>query len=221
MRPFAAIPCAVGLLASPAVAQVPAKVEALGAALSTCMNPDVSATPRVSACNVIFRVTTGSASRATILWYRADAKLAAGDYSGAITDADQANALLPDNVDVLNAQCWSRAVANRDLDKARATCNRSLQKEKSAAALDSRGLVGLRQGRWRDAWEDYSAALSANPAMTVAQYGRGLAALALGRTEDGEKDIREAAQAAEPFRRMGLTPEVMKRKAKASQTPGP
>jgi tetratricopeptide (TPR) repeat protein len=185
------------------------------------MNPDITATPRVTACNVIFRVTAGSAGRATILWYRADAKLAAGDHAGAIADADQANALLPDNADVLNAQCWSRAVANRDLDKARAACNRSLQKEKSGAALDSRGLVSLRQGRWLDAWNDYDDAMSVNPSMTVALYGRGLAALALGKTEEGERDIRDARAAAQIYARLGLTPELMKRKARANQTPGP
>jgi tetratricopeptide (TPR) repeat protein len=174
------------------------------------MNPGAPAARRVAACTAVLKVTNGAAGKAALLWYRTDARLIAGDHDGAIADADQAEALMPGHPDVLNAQCWSRAVANRELERARAACDLSLEMERSAAALDSRGLVGLRQGRWRDAWEDYNSAFSADPSITVSLYGRGLAALALGRTAEGESDIGRASSAAEEFRRLGLTPEIMK-----------
>lgn len=202
--------------AGPAVAQVPATVEALGHALSTCMNHGALARERVPACNAIFRVTRGNASRAEILWYRTEARVYAGDAMGAIADADVAAKLLPDNPDMLNARCWSRAVANHDLETARAACDRALAMDRSPAALDSRGLVGLRQEKWREAWADYDAALSIDPSLAMAQYGRGLAALAMGRTSQGEADIRRGASAAAEYRRYGLTPEVVTGRRAAS-----
>jgi tetratricopeptide (TPR) repeat protein len=193
--------------------QAPANVEALGRALSTCMNHGAPARQRVAACNAIYKVTAGNAGRAAILWYRTEARVFAGDAAGAIADADAAEKLLPGNADMLNARCWSRAVANRELETARAACDRSLQTDKSPAALDSRGLLGLRQGRWREAWADYNAALAINPTMVGSLYGRGLAALALGQTAEGEADIAKAAGAAREFKHYGLTPEAVKAKA--------
>lgn len=216
VRVVAAILGAAGLYVSPAVAQqVPAKVEALGHALSICMNHGALAKDRVSACNAIYRVTGGNASRAAILWYRTEARVFAGDAAGAIADADAAARLLPNNADMLNARCWSRAVANRELDAARAACDKSLELDKSPAALDSRGLLGLRQGRWREAWADYNAAVAANPALTGSLYGRGLAALAMGRMAEGEADIAKAMDAAREYRHYGLTPETIKAKAES------
>lgn len=213
VRVFSAILCVCGLCASPAGAQAPPKVEALGHALSTCMNHGAPARQRVSACNAIYKVTAGKAGQAAILWYRTEARVFAGDAAGAIADADAAAKLLPDNADMLNAKCWSRAVANSELEIARAACDRSLEMDRSPAALDSRGLLGLRQGRWREAWADYDAALAVNPMLVGSLYGRGLAALAMGRVAEGEADLAKAASAAAEFRRYGLTPEAMKARA--------
>jgi tetratricopeptide (TPR) repeat protein len=215
VRVIAAILGAAGLCVGPAAAQqVPANVEALGYALSTCMNHGASAKARVAACNAIYKVTVGGASQAAILWYRTEARVFAGDAAGAIADADAAAKLLPNNADMLNAKCWSRAVANRELDAARAACNKSLEMDRSPAALDSRGLLGLRQGRWREAWADYNAAVAANPSLTGSVYGRGLAALAMGRIAEGEADLAKAASAAAEYGRYGLTPEMIKAKAR-------
>jgi tetratricopeptide (TPR) repeat protein len=150
-----------------------------------------------------------------LLFHQSDARLGAGEYDAAISDADQAAALLGENRDVLNAQCWTRAVANRELDKARAACDASLAMEVRPAVLDSRGLVNLREGKWQLAWDDYDAAFTADPTMTVSLFGRGLAALALGRTRDGEADLKRSATAAQEFARYGLTPSAMKAHASA------
>jgi hypothetical protein len=71
-------------------------------------------------------------------------------------------------------------------------------------------LVGLRQGRWQHAWDDYNEAVTADAGMMGSLYGRGLAALGLGRTAEGEADIAKAQAAAGEFADLGLTPEVVK-----------
>ncbi len=170
---------------------------------------------RAAACTLAYGLATDDTERAALLWHRSDARLRTGDHDGAIADADAAAQMLPDHADVLNAQCWSRAVAYRELEFAREVCNRSLALRETPGAFDSRGLLGLREARWREAYVDYSEAFRRNPLMTGSLYGRGLAALALGLTTEGEADIARAGSAAAEFARYGLTPEVMMAKAAA------
>ena len=170
---------------------------------------------RISACSAGSPLAPSEAERGLLLFYRSDARLGAGEYDGAINDADQAAVLLGENRDVLNAQCWTRAVANRELDRARAACDASLALGAHPAVLDSRGLVNLREGKWQEAWDDYDAAFTADPVLSGSLYGRGLAALALGKTSDGEADLKRAASVAQEFARYGLTPSVMKAHAAA------
>jgi lipoprotein NlpI len=98
---------------------------------------------------------------------------------------------------------------------ARSACDASLALELRPPVLDSRGLVNLREGKWQAAWDDYDAAFTADPKMTGSLYGRGLAALALGRTTQGQADLKRAASVAAEFTRYGLTPDVMKAHAAA------
>jgi tetratricopeptide (TPR) repeat protein len=165
---------------------------------------------RISACAAGNPLAPTDAERGMLLFFQSDARLGAGEYDAAISDADRAAALLGENRDTLNAQCWTRAVANRELDLARLACDASLALGARPAVLDSRGLVNLREGKWQAAWEDYDAAFTEDPALTVSLYGRGLSALALGRNQEGEADIKRAATAAPEFARYGLTPSVMK-----------
>lgn len=180
-----------------------------------CSDVHLDPHTRLSACAAGDALAPTEAERGVLLFYQSDARLVAGEYDAAISDADQAAALLGENRDVLNAQCWTRAVANRELDKARVACDASLAMEARPAVLDSRGLVNLREGKWQAAWDDYDAAFTADPMMTGSLYGRGLAALALGRSEDGEADLKRAASAAQEFARYGLTPPTMKAHALA------
>ena len=53
-------------------------------------------------------------------------------------------------------------------------------------------MVGLKQGRFQDAWNDYDAAVRINPNGASWVYGRGIAALRLGRTEEARADIARA-----------------------------
>lgn len=134
-----------------------------------------------------------------------------GDYERAIADYDRAALLSPENADTQNNRCWTRALANRDLEVARAACDEALRLEpNSGDILDSRGFLGLRQGRWQQAWNDFDAAVRANESSAHYRYGRGVAALRLGRTADGRADIVYAEQLdpdiARTFAGYGITP---------------
>jgi tetratricopeptide (TPR) repeat protein len=180
-----------------------------------CSDLHLDPQTRITACAAGETLAPGDAERGMLLFFRSDARLGAGEYDAAISDADQAAMLLGETRDTLNAQCWTRAVANRELDRARLACDASLALGVRPAVLDSRGLVNLREGKWQAAWEDYDAAFTADPAITGSLYGRGLAALALGRTQEGEADLKRAASVAAEFARYGLTPSVMKAHAAA------
>jgi predicted aspartyl protease/Flp pilus assembly protein TadD len=134
------------------------------------------------------------------------------DWAHAQQDFDAAVALAPTNPAYLNEKCWSRAVHGNDLDVAKAACDASLRiHANDANVLDSRGLVLLRQQQYAPAWADYDAAVRASPTAAHPLYGRGIAALRLGRTEQGRADIARAtalnAHIAEEYAAYGITAE--------------
>jgi tetratricopeptide (TPR) repeat protein/predicted aspartyl protease len=93
----------------------------------------------------------------------------------------------------LNGRCWTRALANRDLDKALDDCNAALKlRPHTASYLDSRGLVRLRRGEWDRAIADYDEALRIAPKTAWSLYGRGLAKRRKGLTAEGDADIAAA-----------------------------
>jgi tetratricopeptide (TPR) repeat protein/predicted aspartyl protease len=141
-----------------------------------------------------------------------------GDYPAAIDQIDEwldHHRLESDQAIGLNNRCYTRAVANRDLQEALDDCNRALDLRPNLAPedpfiADSRGLVYLRLGRLKDAIRDYDAALESNPRMPTSLYGRGLAELRLGKKARGQKDLAAAEKldggVAKRFASMGLTP---------------
>lgn len=93
----------------------------------------------------------------------------------------------------LNGRCWARALANVDLNKALADCNRAVDLDGShPSVLDSRALVKLRMGNPEGAIADYDAMLDLAPTMAWSLYMRGLAKLALGQTRAGDADMSTA-----------------------------
>jgi tetratricopeptide (TPR) repeat protein len=109
----------------------------------------------------------------------------------------------------LNTRCWARALSGRDLDKALADCNGAMRRGgRSAAMLDSRGLVRLRMGDYDKAIEDYDAALKASPRIAWSLYGRGLARRHKGLAAPADADLKAAAaiqpDIAERARRAGV-----------------
>jgi tetratricopeptide (TPR) repeat protein len=119
------------------------------------------------------------------------------DTDRAIADLTQALALHPDNVVDLNNRCWIRAAADRDLPAALADCDRAVSLAPHVAGiLDSRGFVHLRMRRYRDAVDDYVAALAAHPSQDAIKasslYGAGLAQVGLGEAARGQSNIAAA-----------------------------
>lgn len=127
----------------------------------------------------------------------------------------------------LNARCRLGASANRNLESALDDCNHALALRPLAPEriesrirnaltpdnpyiLDSRGLVYLRLGNFKDAMLDYDSALQGNPGLANALYGRGLAELRLGKKAQGARDLAAAEKLdsgiAQRFAKMGLAP---------------
>jgi tetratricopeptide (TPR) repeat protein/predicted aspartyl protease len=99
---------------------------------------------------------------------------------------------------LLNDGCWARAVANTDLVKALALCNRALKlAHDRPTMLDSRGLVHFRQHDYAGALADYDAAIAAEAKSPWSLYMRGLTKAAMGQKEAAEAD-RQAALAIDP-----------------------
>jgi len=130
------------------------------------------------------------------LWLRndrAEVYVVMGDYDKAMQD----DAFVMENFKTMafpyNSRCWHRAVAIRDLDEALADCNRSLDLQPDdPSALDSRGFVRFRQGRWAEAIADYTTALSHDAYFASSIYMRGISELRAGQTDKGNADIAHA-----------------------------
>jgi tetratricopeptide (TPR) repeat protein len=98
----------------------------------------------------------------------------------------------------LNGRCWVLAQLNRDLDTALDDCNAALRARPGTAAfLDSRALVRVRQGDFAHALADYNAALSLQPGNAWTLYMRGLVKRKAGDVSGAETD-RKAALAIAP-----------------------
>jgi len=112
---------------------------------------------------------------------------------------------------LLNGRCWSRAMANRELDLAIADCDLALRKGlRNSAVYDSRAFAHLRQGNFDKSIADYNAALDLQPKSAVSLYGRGLAELKKGMKTQGEADVKAAreidANVGQMYERVGVVP---------------
>ncbi len=127
-----------------------------------------------------------------------EARIWAGQYAGGMADYDKAVALKPDDAPMLNARCFARAEAGKDLDAALADCNASLATDpNNAATLDSRGFVYFRMGQLDKALADDDAALKLFPRQTQTLYIHGLIERRKGDTTAGDADVA-AATAIDP-----------------------
>ncbi|MBO9710472.1 MAG: tetratricopeptide repeat protein [Caulobacter sp.] len=128
------------------------------------------------------------------LSWRAELHNRQGHYDLALADADSIVALWPEAAMSWNTRCWTRVTAGKDLDKALADCDAGLKlRPRSAAILDSRGLVQLRRGELRAAMADYDAALALEPRQAASLYGRGLTKEKLGDQTGGRADLAAAS----------------------------
>ncbi len=88
-----------------------------------------------------------------------------------------------------NGRCWSRMLADKDLDKALGDCNAAVHAIPSDPSfLDSRAFIHLRQKDDRAALADFNAALTIDPKRPWALYGRSIAETHLGMTTEAARD---------------------------------
>jgi TonB family protein len=167
---------------------------------------------QIDGCTAVIRSGRETPDKLALAFSRrGNAYAALKEYANAIADLDQAGQLAPNNSSYQNSRCWWRAVANRELEVARAACDAALKLAPGfASAFDSRGLVGLRQGRFMDAWDDYNAARDWDALEPSYLFGRGVAALGLGHSKQGKADIALATELdskiAQTYASYGVTP---------------
>jgi tetratricopeptide (TPR) repeat protein len=110
-----------------------------------------------------------------LLLARGFAKIRAGDTKGSAVDLATAGSQSK-SAPQFNNLCWTKAVAGLALESALADCNRALTlSPKTAAFLDSKGMVLLRLGRTDEAIVAYDQALAIRPDIAGSYYGRGIA----------------------------------------------
>jgi len=199
-------------------------------AASLCYDVKNPGDKRVAACSIAVELAPDPAVNANdedlakLLLYRSAAYLEVRDTTKAIADADRAHSIRAYDIQILNQQCWARAVANVELDKARAACTEAMRINKDDPnPFDSRGLVNLREGKWEDASNDYKVA-AVFRTMPFSRYGAGLAVIADGRDiARGEGLIATALErdpkAGDELNRLGFTPEKMRAIAAAKAKP--
>jgi TonB family protein len=117
------------------------------------------------------------------------------------------------NAQALNTICWEIATADVALATALGACDAAVAETPDYPnAIDSRGLVLLRLGRYADAITCYDAELKIRALSAASLYGRGLAKQHQGRAAEGGADIRAAltvdATIAEIFADYGLQPQA-------------
>ncbi|MFM6932413.1 MAG: DUF3857 domain-containing protein [Novosphingobium sp.] len=92
-----------------------------------------------------------------------------------------------------NNQCWYKAVANTELTRALADCDKAIAQEDRPEYRDSRAFVLLRLGKFDEAIKDYDQALAARE-FPQALFGRAVAYARLGRKVESDTDMAKAVK---------------------------
>lgn len=109
----------------------------------------------------------------------------------------------------LNNIAWQLATRNLALPTALSMADEAIAKQPDKAVfIDSKAFILLRLGRYKEAIEQYDAALKLAPKLPASLYGRGIAKWRAGQLAAGDADLK-AARAAQPdiadeFTRMGV-----------------
>jgi len=133
-----------------------------------------------------------------------------GAFERMLPDLDEIIRVDPRNYEALNDRCFTRAILNRDLDRALADCNAALDiLGNYAPVLNSRGFVYFRRGEYDKAIADYNAALSRDGKDASSFFMRGICKRRLGDEAGAHADI-EGAKALDPgiaarYARFGVT----------------
>ncbi|HEX3674980.1 MAG TPA: hypothetical protein VHU87_11960 [Rhizomicrobium sp.] len=121
-----------------------------------------------------------------------------GKYDLALADANKAVGLAPkddarDKATDLNARCWVRAIAGKELDAAIADCEAALLLHPAdPPMMDSLAFAHYRRGDLQKALDGYDAALNASPRQWPSLYMRGIVKLRAGDAGGGKDDVTTA-----------------------------
>jgi lipoprotein NlpI len=123
------------------------------------------------------------------------------EYDHAVRDYDEAIRLAPVvEPAVWNGRCWGRTILG-DLQGALSDCNEALRLDANyTAALDSRGFISLKTGKWNAAIQDYNLALEHEPRLASSLYGRAIAKRKTGDTAGANADMAAATAIAPNIR---------------------
>ena len=145
---------------------------------------------QISACTAVIQSTQGSPKQlAKAFQMRGTAYFYKGDYDRAIADYGQGIKSDPQNSEIFDNRCWTRATVNQ-LQDALKDCIESLRlRPNYAPTTDTLGFVYLKLGQLDLAIATYSAALKLDPKSAYSLYGRGIARLKTGDTAAGRADI--------------------------------
>jgi tetratricopeptide (TPR) repeat protein len=138
--------------------------------------------------------------------------IARRNYRAALADANREVVLAPDDPEAWNGRCWTRAIANIELEAALADCQKSLQIRPGAAdATDSLAFVQFRMRRFVDAVRNYDAAYTKDQSQTSSLFMRGVSKLRAGDAVGGQSDIDTAkntdATVVDQYAGYGVTPQ--------------
>lgn len=172
----------------------PVRFQDGGDVLQTCSSESARPGERINACTaLLLSSATDPNQRAHLYAQRGLAYYRAGAHDMAIADFTIALEIDPALLLALNGRCWIRAITDEELDDARRDCDAAIAIDPEFhEALDSRAMVSMREGRWKEAWDDFNAAVSLRNDVAVYLYGRGLASLALRNQEEGNADLNRA-----------------------------
>lgn len=145
------------------------------------------------------------------LWQLGGAYTELKNYDAAIEAYDRAIKADPKYTAAYSSRCWTRALQGTALDLAMADCNEALKATpKSALYLTDRGFVYFRMGQFKQAIDDYAAALELAPKRVDALFLRGVANARWNEPTRSQRDIKAAsaieAGVAERFKAMGIEP---------------
>ncbi|MGH6949444.1 MAG: tetratricopeptide repeat protein, partial [Vitreimonas sp.] len=148
---------------------------------------------------------------------RASMRIGRNDFQGALRDVSAVIGRGGRTAQNYSLRCWLRVRLDA-LDRARADCDEALRLDPAhASAFGNRGLIGLKRRHYRDAWEDFNAALRVGGSdqwVAWRLFGRGIAAWGQGRVTQGRQDVELALRAnpgvAAAFAQFGLGVELMR-----------
>lgn len=158
------------------------------------------------------RIEEGGQDLPDMLSAKATVLARAGDAEGALAAIGRAISDKPGNGRLLNSRCWLEGSLNVQLDGALKDCTRAIELSErvAAPALDSRGLVYLRQNRLDEALADLDAALEQRPAAAGTLFLRGVVETRQGKLREAAADLADARlldpQIDTTYARIGIKP---------------